>query len=57
MVQVLIMIPCSINIFGAGIKQGETYEKTVIPDIAPTISSLLGIIFQTWQLEGRFRKY
>ena len=31
--------------FGAGIKQGETYSKTVIPDIAPTISSLLGISF------------
>lgn len=31
--------------YGSGIKQGETYEKTVIPDIAPTISSLLGISF------------
>lgn len=31
--------------FGAGIKQGETYNKTVIPDIAPTISALLGISF------------
>ena len=31
--------------FGAGIKQGETFEKTVIPDIAPTISALLGISF------------
>ena len=31
--------------FGAGIKQGETYEKTVIPDISPTISSLLGTSF------------
>jgi predicted AlkP superfamily pyrophosphatase or phosphodiesterase len=31
--------------FGAGIKQGETYKKTVITDIAPTISALLGISF------------
>ena len=31
--------------FGKGIKHGETYEKTVIPDIAPTISALLGISF------------
>ncbi|NNE32989.1 MAG: alkaline phosphatase family protein [Winogradskyella sp.] len=31
--------------FGNGIKHGETYEKTVIPDIAPTISALLGISF------------
>lgn len=31
--------------FGKGIKQGETLEKTVIPDIAPTISALLGISF------------
>ncbi|RCT55855.1 alkaline phosphatase PafA [Winogradskyella sp. KYW1333] len=31
--------------FGAGIKQGETFDKTVIPDIAPTISALLGISF------------
>lgn len=31
--------------FGAGIKKGETYNKTVIPDIAPTISALLGISF------------
>ncbi|WP_299115453.1 alkaline phosphatase PafA [uncultured Winogradskyella sp.] len=31
--------------FGKGIKQGETYSKTVIPDIAPTISALLGISF------------
>ena len=31
--------------FGKGIKQGHTYEKTVIPDIAPTISALLGISF------------
>ncbi|WP_178989831.1 alkaline phosphatase PafA [Winogradskyella schleiferi] len=31
--------------FGKGIKHGETFEKTVIPDIAPTISALLGISF------------
>lgn len=31
--------------FGKGIKQGETVRKTVIPDIAPTISALLGISF------------
>ena len=31
--------------FGKGIKHGETYNKTVIPDIAPTMSALLGISF------------
>ncbi|RED48475.1 alkaline phosphatase PafA [Seonamhaeicola aphaedonensis] len=31
--------------FGNGIKKGETFQKTVIPDIAPTISALLGISF------------
>jgi predicted AlkP superfamily pyrophosphatase or phosphodiesterase len=31
--------------FGKGITHGETMEKTVIPDIAPTISALLGISF------------
>jgi len=31
--------------FGKGIKQGETYQKTVISDIAPTIAALLGISF------------
>ncbi|MGC6429515.1 MAG: alkaline phosphatase PafA [Jejuia sp.] len=31
--------------FGKGIKRGETFQKTVIPDIAPTISALLGISF------------
>ena len=31
--------------FGKGIAKGETYDKTVIPDIAPTISALLGISF------------
>ena len=31
--------------FGKGIKHGETFNKTVIPDIAPTMSALLGISF------------
>lgn len=31
--------------FGKGIAPGSTYKKTVIPDIAPTISALLGISF------------
>lgn len=31
--------------FGKGIKKGSTTEKTEIPDIAPTISALLGIAF------------
>ena len=31
--------------FGKGVKHGETLDKTVIPDIAPTISALLGISF------------
>ncbi|ASV31056.1 alkaline phosphatase PafA [Maribacter cobaltidurans] len=31
--------------FGKGIQQGSTVERTEIPDIAPTISSLLGIAF------------
>ncbi|WP_296386248.1 alkaline phosphatase PafA, partial [Winogradskyella sp.] len=31
--------------FGKGIEHGETYEKTEIPDIAPTMSALLGISF------------
>lgn len=31
--------------FGKGIKHGETYNKSVIPDIAPTMSALLGISF------------
>ena len=30
---------------GKGIKQGSTTIKTTIPDIAPTISALLGITF------------
>ncbi|WP_048330933.1 alkaline phosphatase PafA [Bizionia psychrotolerans] len=31
--------------FGKGIANGSTLEKTVIPDIAPTISAMLGISF------------
>ncbi len=31
--------------FGKGIASGSTLEKTVIPDIAPTISAMLGISF------------
>lgn len=31
--------------YGAGITQGETYERTNIIDIAPTMSALLGIAF------------
>ena len=31
--------------FGKGIKHGETFNKTIIPDIAPTMSALLGISF------------
>lgn len=31
--------------FGKGIKHGETYNKTIITDIAPTMSALLGISF------------
>ena len=31
--------------FGKGINHGQTYDKTVIPDIAPTMSALLGISF------------
>ncbi len=31
--------------FGKGVKHGETFNKTVIPDIAPTISAMLGISF------------
>ena len=31
--------------FGKGIQKGKTYQKTYIPDIAPTISALLGIAF------------
>lgn len=32
-------------LYGKGIRQGSTVERTEIPDIAPTISSLLGIAF------------
>jgi predicted AlkP superfamily pyrophosphatase or phosphodiesterase len=31
--------------FGKGIKSGSTTKRTVIPDVAPTISALLGISF------------
>lgn len=31
--------------FGKGISKGQTLEKTTIPDIAPTMSALLGISF------------
>ena len=31
--------------YGKGIRQGSTTERTEIPDIAPTIASLLGIAF------------
>ncbi|MGB5942056.1 MAG: alkaline phosphatase PafA [Leeuwenhoekiella sp.] len=31
--------------YGAGINKGSTFERTVIPDIAPTIAALLGIEF------------
>ncbi len=32
-------------LFGKGIKQGSTVNRTEIPDIAPTIAALLGIAF------------
>ncbi len=31
--------------FGNGVKKGETFSRTVVSDIAPTIASLLGISF------------
>ena len=31
--------------YGAGINKGETYDRTHITDIAPTISALLGISY------------
>ena len=31
--------------YGMGIQKGQTYAKTEITDIAPTISALLGIAF------------
>ena len=31
--------------YGNGVKKGSTRERTEIPDIAPTIASLLGIAF------------
>ncbi|PQV51267.1 putative AlkP superfamily pyrophosphatase or phosphodiesterase [Jejuia pallidilutea] len=36
--------------FGKGIKQGHTYKKTEITDIAPTISALLGISFPNFAI-------
>ena len=32
-------------LYGKGIKQGSTVNRTEIPDIAPTIAALLGIAF------------
>lgn len=32
-------------IYGTGVQQGETTSRSVIPDIAPTVSALLGIPF------------
>jgi len=31
--------------YGKGIKKGETFSRTEIPDIAPTVASMLGIAF------------
>lgn len=31
--------------YGNGIKKGETFSRTEIPDIAPTVASMLGIAF------------
>ncbi|GGD29222.1 alkaline phosphatase PafA [Hyunsoonleella pacifica] len=36
--------------FGKGIKKGQTYIKTEITDIAPTISALLGISFPNFAI-------
>ncbi len=36
--------------FGKGIKQGHTFKKTEITDIAPTISALLGISFPNFAI-------
>lgn len=36
--------------FGKGIKQGQTFKKTEITDIAPTISALLGISFPNFSI-------
>ncbi len=36
--------------FGSGIKHGQTYQKTEITDIAPTISALLGIGFPNFSI-------
>ena len=37
-------------LFGKGIKQGQTFKKTEITDIAPTISALLGISFPNFAI-------
>lgn len=31
--------------YGKGVKKGSTYQRTEIPDIAPTLASMLGIAF------------
>lgn len=36
--------------FGKGIKQGQTFKKTEITDIAPTMSALLGISFPNFAI-------
>lgn len=36
---------CPLLFYGKGIKQGSTVARTEIPDIAPTIATLLGISF------------
>ncbi len=36
--------------FGKGIKQGQTFKKTEITDVAPTISALLGISFPNFAI-------
>ena len=37
-------------LFGKGIKHGQTFKKTEITDIAPTISALLGISFPNFAI-------
>ncbi len=36
--------------FGKGIKQGQTFKKTEITDVAPTMSALLGISFPNFAI-------
>ncbi|MDO7676192.1 MAG: alkaline phosphatase family protein, partial [Flavobacteriaceae bacterium] len=31
--------------FGKGFKQGASFERSEIPDIAPTVAAMLGIAF------------